>query len=76
MGQDQVVTPEKLNEMVRQGELGYIYWDAPGRGFRQLSDISWWVTPSRCEVPGIDTATPNSGAPDGTSQVQGGSQAG
>jgi len=77
MGVDQVKTPEELAQMVRQGELRYIYWDARGSGFSGTRsgngsepDISNWITSTCQVVPGFETATRNMGAPDGTSAGQ------
>lgn len=65
-GQDQVVTAEDLADMVKNGELRYVYWSADGRGMGTNSDISTWVTSSCTAIQGFDTATQNAGAPDGT----------
>jgi 4-amino-4-deoxy-L-arabinose transferase-like glycosyltransferase len=73
MGQDQVVTAKDLAEMVRQGELRYIYWDAREGGFGNQTEISSWVSTACRVVPGFDTATRNMGAPGGTLPGQPGS---
>jgi 4-amino-4-deoxy-L-arabinose transferase-like glycosyltransferase len=65
-GNDQVVTADDLAEMVKNGELRYVYWNADGRGMGTNSDISTWITFSCTSVQGFDTATQNAGAPDGT----------
>ncbi len=72
MGQDKVLTAAQLAQLVAEGKLRYIYWDARsgngfGRGSGSQSDISAWVTNTCQPVQGYDTATENSGAPDGTS---------
>ena len=67
MGQDKVVTGEGLSELVRQGQLRYIFWNSGGGGMGNRSDLTAWVT-SRCRaVQGFDTTMRNFGAPDGTS---------
>jgi hypothetical protein len=70
-GQDQVVTADDLAQMVANGKLRFIYWNASGgngfggqRGTR--SDISAWVTSACTPVQGYDMATISAGAPDGT----------
>jgi 4-amino-4-deoxy-L-arabinose transferase-like glycosyltransferase len=70
-GQDQVVTADDLAQMVANGKLRFIYWNASGgngfggqRGAR--SDISAWVTSACTPVQGYDMATISAGAPDGT----------
>jgi 4-amino-4-deoxy-L-arabinose transferase-like glycosyltransferase len=71
MGQDQVVTPDELAQLIGQGALRYIYWDARGGGsMGGRSDISTWVTSTCKPVEGFETATRNSGAPDGTQPGQ------
>jgi hypothetical protein len=74
MGQDQVLTPQELAQLVDTGQLRYIYWNARGFGgigFRaggmgEQSNVTAWVQ-SQCKVvQGFDTATRNAGAPDGT----------
>jgi len=69
MGQDHVVTGEELSRMVADGELRYIYWNRTtrGGGLGVQSDLSAWVAANCTPVQGFDTATRNSGAPDGTS---------
>jgi hypothetical protein len=67
MGIDNVVTSDQLAQLVSDGELRYIYWDARGGGFGGQSDISSWVTSSCTVVNNFETSTQNSGAPDGTS---------
>jgi hypothetical protein len=64
MGIDQVVSVDGWAQMVCPGELCYVYWDARGSGGR--SAVSAWVTSACTAVPGVDTATRNAGAPDGT----------
>jgi 4-amino-4-deoxy-L-arabinose transferase-like glycosyltransferase len=66
MGQDQVVTAQDLDQMVRQGELRYIYWNARGGSFGNQNEISAWVASTCTAISGFDTATRNTGAPDGT----------
>lgn len=71
MGQDKVLTTEKLAALVANGELRFIYEGGGGGGFNGgQSDISAWVT-SNCKlVEGYDTTTRNTGAPDGTAAGQ------
>ena len=72
MGQDQVLTTDKLARLVANGELRYIFWDGRGGGFGNRSDISQWIAAHGRLVEGFDTQTRNSGAPDGTvAQVRG-----
>lgn len=63
-GNDQVVTADDLAQLVRTGQLRYIYWSAQDAGTQ--SDISAWVQSACTLVSGFDTFTRNSGAPDGT----------
>ena len=71
MGQDKVLTVEKLSTLVANGELRYIYEGGGGGGFNGgQSDISAWVTSSCKLVEGYDTTTRNTGAPDGTAAGQ------
>ena len=65
MGQDKVVSSDDLKRMVADGELRYIYWNAPGGGFGGLADISTWVTTQCKAVTGFDAVTRNAGAPGG-----------
>ncbi len=65
MGMDQVATASELKQMVCQGDLRYVYWDARQGGFGG-SDVSSWVVSTCTAVQGFETATRNSGAPDGT----------
>ena len=67
MGIDNVIASNQLAQLVSNGELRYIYWDARGGGFGAQSDISSWVTSNCSVVNNFDTSTQNSGAPDGTS---------
>jgi hypothetical protein len=66
MGQDPVVNADGLAQLVADGDLRYIYWDARGGGFNNSSDVSRWVTTACTQVQGYQTNTQNSGAPDGT----------
>ncbi len=66
MGQDQVLTVDELERIVRQGELRFIYWDARRAGFGGQSDISSWVSANCTPFSGFETATRNMGAPNGT----------
>lgn len=68
MGQDPVVTAGDLTRMVAGGELRYVYWEGGdgGRGFRNRTDISAWVTAQCTPVEGFDALTRNAGTPDGT----------
>jgi hypothetical protein len=65
MGIDQVATAGDLKQMVCEGELRYIYWDARQRSFAG-SDVSSWVASTCTAVQGLSTTTRNAGAPDGT----------
>jgi 4-amino-4-deoxy-L-arabinose transferase-like glycosyltransferase len=66
MGQDQVLTTDELAQMVQQGDLRYIYWNSSSQGSGNQSNISSWVASTCTAVQGFDTATRNTGAPDGT----------
>jgi 4-amino-4-deoxy-L-arabinose transferase-like glycosyltransferase len=66
MGQDQVLTTDELAQMIQQGKLRYIYWNSSGQGSGNQSNISSWVASTCTAVQGFDTATRNTGAPDGT----------
>ena len=66
-GQDAVETAASLSQLVKNGELRYIYWGGRGGGpAGGQSNISSWVTSSCKAVQGFDTTTQNAGAPDGT----------
>jgi 4-amino-4-deoxy-L-arabinose transferase-like glycosyltransferase len=71
MGQDKVLTAEKLAALVKNGELRYIY-NSGGGGFNGgQTDVSEWIA-SNCKiVEGFDTTTHNTGAPDGTNAGNG-----
>jgi 4-amino-4-deoxy-L-arabinose transferase-like glycosyltransferase len=70
-GQDQVVSSDDLEQMVKDGELRYVYWSAEGRGPAGANaEISSWVTSSCTAIQGFDTATQNAGVPDGTETDQ------
>ena len=71
MGQDKVLTTEKLATLVANGELRFIYEGGGGGGLNGgQSDITQWVS-SNCKlVEGYDTTTRNTGAPDGTGAGQ------
>ena len=76
MGQDRVKTASELARMVADQQLRFIYWDAQGGGgfnsnSSTLSDISAWVRSACTLVQGYDTATQNSGTPDGTPTAAG-----
>ena len=56
-----------LANMVKNGELRFIYWGGGGGGPNGgRSDISSWIVSSCRAVQGFDTTTQNAGAPDGT----------
>ncbi len=66
-GQDAVETADSLSQLVKNGELRFIYWGSGGGGpAGGQSDISSWVASSCKAVQGFDTTTQNAGAPDGT----------
>jgi 4-amino-4-deoxy-L-arabinose transferase-like glycosyltransferase len=66
-GQDSVVSVSDLTNMVKNGELRFIYWSDGGGGPNGgRSDISSWVTSSCKAMQGFNTTTQNAGAPDGT----------
>jgi len=66
-GQDAVVSAGDLSNMVKKGELRFIYWGGGGGGPNGgRSDISSWVTSSCKTIQGFETTTQNVGAPDGT----------
>jgi hypothetical protein len=75
MGQDQVESSASLAQMVAEGKLRFIYWGGQGGGFGPggQSDVSTWVSNTCTPVQGFDTATRNSGPPDGTAAQPGGS---
>ncbi len=53
--------------MVKNGELRFIYWGGGGGGpNRGRSDISSWVISSCKAIQGFEATTQNAGAPDGT----------
>lgn len=72
-GQDEVVAADELAQMVAEGKLRYIYWNANGDNGRlgpggprgNQSAISTWVMSTCAPVAGYDTATLSAGAPDG-----------
>ena len=64
MGQDNVVTTEQLQKLVQSGDLRFIYWGGGRMGAQ--SAISQWVASTCKIVTGYETASSNSGAPDGT----------
>ena len=68
MGSDNVLTTAQLAQLVTNGELRYVYWTGRAGG---QSGITQWVTSNCKVVQGFDTATRNTGAPDGTSAGQG-----
>jgi 4-amino-4-deoxy-L-arabinose transferase-like glycosyltransferase len=74
MGQDQVESSASLAQMVAEGKLRFIYWGGQGGGLGSggQSDISTWVTTACVPVRGFDSATRNTGAPDGTTAQAGG----
>ncbi len=74
MGQDQVESSASLAQMVAEGKLRFIYWGGQGGGLGPggQSDISTWVANTCTPVQGFDTATRNTGAPDGTTAQAGG----
>ncbi len=81
MGEDQVLTPDKLAQLVAEGKLRYVYWDGRGRdGFAgqqgTQASINQWITTHGTVVQGFETQTQNSGAPDGTGAATQGSAAG
>jgi 4-amino-4-deoxy-L-arabinose transferase-like glycosyltransferase len=68
MGQDAVLNAAQLAKLVADGDLRYIYWSGGrGGGMNVEQDVTAWVTSHCTAVTGYDTATQNSGAPDGTS---------
>ena len=69
MGQDKVESSASLARMVAEGKLRFIYWSGQSGG---QSDISTWVTTACTPVRGFDSATRNTGAPDGTTAQAGG----
>jgi len=72
MGQDQVLTADQLARLVSEGKLRYVLWDGRtgNRGPFGLSDdqseLSQWIMAHGKLIQGFETATQNSGAPDGT----------
>ncbi len=66
-GQDAVETAASLSQLVKNGELRFIYWGGGSGGSAGgQSIISSWVTSSCKAVQGFNTTTQNAGAPDGT----------
>ena len=58
---------DDLSNMVKNGELRFIYWGGGGGGPNGgRSDISSWVTSSCKTIQGFEATTQNAGAPDGT----------
>jgi 4-amino-4-deoxy-L-arabinose transferase-like glycosyltransferase len=78
MGQDQVLTPESLADLVDNRKLRFIYSGSGGGGiggqgrnfgpgaFGGNSAVNNWITSHCHAVQGYDTTTRNAGAPDGT----------
>ncbi len=79
MGRDEVLTPESLASIVKEGKLRYIYWTVStgstngGAGFGGQTLINNWVSSQCSLVQGFSTFTRNYGAPDG---IQGGTGSG
>ncbi len=71
MGQDEVLTPTSLANLVMERKLRFIYWTESqyGRGaglsFGGQSLITNWVSNHCSTVQGFNTVTRNFGAPDG-----------
>jgi 4-amino-4-deoxy-L-arabinose transferase-like glycosyltransferase len=65
-GQDPVIDTTGLANLVKNGELRFIYWGGGGGPNGGRSEISSWVSSSCKTVQGFDTLTQNAGAPDGT----------
>ena len=63
MGRDNVLTTDQLSEMVQQGQLRYLYINSGRNG---IGNLSVWVGSHCTVVPGFETQTGNTGAPDGT----------
>jgi 4-amino-4-deoxy-L-arabinose transferase-like glycosyltransferase len=63
MGSDPVVSANDLAQMVKNGELRYIYLSG-GNGTQ--SGTSAWVISACTQIKGFETTTSNTGAPDGT----------
>lgn len=73
MGQDQVLTADKLAQLVSEGKLRYILWGGQAGDLRGQTDLSAWISAHSTLIEGFDTVTRNAGAPDGTSpQAQAG----
>ncbi len=66
-GQDAVVSSADLADMVKRGEIRFIYWGGGGGPGGGQSNLSSWVSSACKAVQGFDTTTVNAGAPDGTS---------
>jgi 4-amino-4-deoxy-L-arabinose transferase-like glycosyltransferase len=67
MGSDQVVTVEELAQMVKEGQLSYVYYSGDSRGGMGMQDsLASWVRTACTPVEGFDTLTRNTGTPDGT----------
>jgi 4-amino-4-deoxy-L-arabinose transferase-like glycosyltransferase len=69
MGIDQVVTTDQLAQLVQEGKLRFIYWDAhiSRMGMVRQGNTSAWISSNCTVVPGFDATTQNSGAPGGIS---------
>jgi len=66
-GQDAVVRADDLADMVKDGQLRFVYWGSEGNGpGGDRGEISSWVASSCKAVQGFDTNSQNTGAPDGT----------
>ncbi len=65
-GQDEVVSSDELAQMVKEGELRYVYWGGQGGPGRNSQTISSWVSAHCKPLQNFNTVTRNAGAPDGT----------
>lgn len=70
-GQDQVETADSLAQLVKDGELRYVYLGGgggrggPGGGGNAQASISSWVITNCTQVQGYTSASISAGAPDG-----------
>ncbi len=65
-GMDSVVSVSDLENLIKNGELRFIYYGGGGGPNGGQSDIASWAASSCKVVQGFDTTTQNAGAPDGT----------
>jgi 4-amino-4-deoxy-L-arabinose transferase-like glycosyltransferase len=72
LGTDNIADAARLQQMVENGELRYIYWEGNNRG---NNDIGSWLQSACTLVEGFGTTARNAGAPDGAATPFAGSGA-